>query len=334
MSPLHEMLNAGPRAESSKWQFAAGYRYLHSDRHFVGSDEQEHRGEEGSQVINDSHFIDLALTYAITNRLSLMFTIPYATHDRSSVVRDANRTILHRYHTQNEGLGDLRITGNSWLFDPNAHVRGNVLLGIGVDAPTGRDDAEDYFDTYDVKSKSVVKTLRTVDQSIQLGDGGWGAVVDVFAYRRLSDTLTASFSGQYTITPEETNGVATNRSNPYEQIMGIADSYSARLGLDYSVWSIPNLTFTLAARAEGVPVHDLVGGNDGFRRPGYTVSIEPGVRAVIGSYALSLNTSLAVYRNRERSVADRRLSADTGVYQHGDAAFADYLVQFNVTTSF
>src|SRR5688572_21969431 len=115
MSLLDRMLCDDCHEAEPRWQLASGYRYLHSDRHFVGSVEQKHRGEEGSQVINDSHFIDLALTYAITNRLSLMLTIPYATHDRSSVVRDSNRTILHRYHTQNEGLGDLRITGNSWL---------------------------------------------------------------------------------------------------------------------------------------------------------------------------------------------------------------------------
>ena len=43
---------------------------------------------------------------------------------------------------------------------------------------------------------------------------------------------------------------------------------------------------------------------------------------------------IAVYRNRPQSVADKRTTADTGVYRHGDAAFADFFVTLGVSRRF
>ncbi|MBM3824726.1 MAG: hypothetical protein FJ404_17890 [Verrucomicrobia bacterium] len=45
------------------WEATLGYRWLHSDRHFVGDREQPQRQDLGTEVINDSHFFDLSLRY-------------------------------------------------------------------------------------------------------------------------------------------------------------------------------------------------------------------------------------------------------------------------------
>src|SRR5690349_21886393 len=97
----------GELPPTSGFQFSVGYRWLHSDRHFVGSDEQEQRQEEGSEVINTSHFTDLTLSYAINPRFSASFTVPFVVHDRSQVVRDSSGVILNRFHTQAAGVGDV-----------------------------------------------------------------------------------------------------------------------------------------------------------------------------------------------------------------------------------
>ena len=334
ITPVHAPPGLDSESAAGRMQTSVAYRYLHSDRHYVGSEEQKERKREGSQVINDSHFVDISIDYAFNDRTSLTLAVPYAKHDRSSVVRDSNRNILRRFHTQNSGFADLRLTSNTWLMDPKMHADGNILLGLGVDIPTGNDDAEDYFDTYNATTGQIEKVRRTVDQSVQLGDGGWGVLVDVFAYRRLTPALTVFFNGFYAATPEQTNGVPTFRGNPFEAEMSIADTYMARAGFDYLVWPLHNMTITLDARVEGVPVHDLVGGSDGFRRPGYSMAIEPGVSATVGSYELSLSAPISAYRNRERSVADRRWTEATGVFRHGDAAFADFLVLLNVAKAF
>lgn len=331
--PRHSQ--AGEQADSpARLSSSVAYRWLNSDRHFVGSEEQKQRKREGSQVINRSHFVDFSLTYDFNDRYSATLTIPYADHDRSSVVRDSQRRILQRFHTQNSGLADIRLMGNMWLLDPKTHADGNVLLGLGLDLPTGKKDARDTFQAFDAATGTIVPRVRTVDQSIQLGDGGYGVLLDVYAYKRIRERLSVFATASYAITPENTNGVPTFRGNPFESVMSIADSYMGRVGFDYLVWPRYGLSFTLDGRIEGVAVRDLVGNSDGFRRPGYALAVEPGVSAMVGTYSMSLFVPLTVYRNRQRSVADERETAATGQFRHGDAAFADSLVMFNVTRSF
>ncbi len=79
---------------------------------------------------------------------------------------------------------------------------------------------------------------------------------------------------------------------------------------------------------EGVPVRDVFGGSDGFRRPGYGISVDPGILYAHGLYTFSANVPWAVERNRKRSVADYQN------HTHGDAAFADYALIFSLSRRF
>ena len=334
--PLNESEkdNSADKSEgnnSSDFQATVAYRSFRSDRHFVGEEEQKERQHEGSEVINNSRFIDVSFDYSFDDVYNASLTIPFAYHDRSQVVRDSNRTILQRFHTQSAGFGDLQVLGSKLLFDPKVARKGNTTIGLGVDIPTGQDDIEDTFMVYDAASKKIVAETRTVDQSIQLSDGGWGAILYVNTFYNFFPQVTGFFDATYTITPEEKNGVRTFRSNPFEAEMSIADNYLARAGMSYVVLPKHNLTLSLSARMEGVRVHDLVGGSDGFRRPGYDISIEPGISMNIESWLFNLYVPISIERNRQRSVPDRQQSAATGRYSHGDAAFADYSVTFAVT---
>jgi hypothetical protein len=80
------------------------------------------------------------------------------------------------------------------------------------------------------------------------------------------------------------------------------------------------LTASIGGRWEGVPSSDLIGGDKGFRRPGYTISLEPGVSIMTGRSSISLSVPIAIERNRVRSHADKLNG------RHGDATFADFLV--------
>jgi hypothetical protein len=95
------------------------------------------------------------------------------------------------------------------------------------------------------------------------------------------------------------------------------------------VWPKHSLSFSLAGRIEGVPVHDLVGGSEGFRRPGYAVSIEPGISVAVKSWSFSLNTPVALYRNREQSVSEK-----TAGIEPIAAGFADFVVTCSVIKKF
>lgn len=327
MTPGHygiQLGNEGVLPPSSGFQGSVGYRWLHSDRMFINDIEQTQREAEGSQEINNSSFVDLGISYAFTPRLSATFTLPFSIHDRSQVVRafDAQRTIIERFHTQSAGLGDIRLEGNAWILNPETHVKGNALLGLGIAAPTGDRDAQD---TFEIPFGTTPRAqIHAVDQSIQLGNGGWGVTLDIYAYRQILHRLNGFVNGFYTVTPEE-------KYTPTASLVGdysIGDSYLGRAGFEYLVWPQYSMSFSLAGRIEGVPVHDLVGGSDGFRRPGYAVSIEPGVSAMVKSWSFSVNTPVALYRNRLLSVPEKA----TGVASA--AGFADFVVTCNVAKKF
>ena len=326
LTPGHSDIHAGAGEilpPSSGFQAAVGYRWLHSDRMFANDVEQKQIETEGSQEINDSHFIDLSISYAFTPRFSATLTLPFSVHDRSQVVRAYDGTIVQRFHTQASGIGDVRLEGNAWLLDPQTHMKGNVLLGVGVSAPSGDRDAQD---TFLVPSFSGPRARRlSVDQSIQPGNGGWGILLDLYAYWELAPRLNGFVNGSYTFTPEEKYSPTATFVGDYS----IADSYLGRGGFEYLVWPKHSLTLSLAGRIDGVPVHDLVGGSGGFRRPGYAVSIEPGVSLAFKSWSISVNTPVALYRNREQSVSEKNLGLDPVA-----AGFADFIVTCSVMKSF
>src|SRR5690349_10877187 len=60
-----------PHHDQSKWQFNANYRYFKSFRHFKGKEEQEERVEQGTEVRNFSHALDLSILRQFNNRFSM-----------------------------------------------------------------------------------------------------------------------------------------------------------------------------------------------------------------------------------------------------------------------
>ncbi|UXI70502.1 hypothetical protein [Tahibacter amnicola] len=289
------------------WQVGMAYRWFRSDRHFVGHSEQTHRQREGSEVVNRSHFLDLNLTYAATDRLWITATIPYFASDRSSLYEHDR---VHRHHTQSAGLADVRVTGTWWMRDPESAKDMNWAIGVGIKAPTG-----DYENT-DVFQRTNGPTTRYVDSSIQPGDGGWGVVVETQGYWRFAEQWAGYFNGSYLINPAERNRT-TNFSVP--------DAYLARIGVDFMPKELHGFGFSLGGRVEGVPPHDLIGGNGGSRRPGYAISVEPGVQFANESWSAGLTVPVAVDRSRQRTYR---------AANHGDAAFADYSVNFTINRRF
>lgn len=306
--------------ERGELQVSVAYRYLHSDRHFVGDEEQTHRQKEDTQVENHSHFIDLTATYAVNQRLWLNLTFPFVSHERSSLYEHDR---MNRYSTYSGGLGDIRLTSTFWVFNPGDHPRGNFSLGAGFKAPTGDYKAKDVF------HRPGGPESRYVDSSIQPGDGGWGAVLEAQGFFSFTGLLSAYANGFYLINPKEL---------VEETGYSVPDGYMARAGLSYVVWPGVlsraveaqeddlglSLALSLGGRIEGVPPRDVFGGDLGRRRPGYAVGIEPGLTVTKGRYFASLTTPVAVYRNRQQSYPESLVG------RHGDAAFADFTVNLTV----
>ncbi len=323
--------------EAGQWQANVGYRWLHSDRHFSGNDElnppgapvgggneNKSRNYFGDQIINDSHFLDLSATYAITKRFSATLTLPFVSSDRSQPVAvkvkptedtPGTVTIYDRYSTQASGLADISLRFNGWVFDPDKHHEGNISFGVGMKFPTGDSEARDVFEGRDAKTGIITGSQNYVDQSIQPGDGGWGIILQTQAFQKVVGDLYGYMDASYLINPQ-VRDPATGYSTP--------DSYLMRLGFSYAVWPAKGLSLSIGGRMEGVPSTDWFGDSTGSRRPGYAISIEPGITWIYKKLAITVTAPVAVAINRERNFAGNA----------GDAAFADYIITSAISYRF
>jgi hypothetical protein len=314
-----------------RWQMAFGYRTFRSHRHFVGSVEQNaentakglaERDRASTEVINHVHIPSLAVSYGLTDRLSLSADLPYFHAHRRSPWSGSRPS----YVTRASGIGDLNLVGRYWVGDPAKSHSQNLSVGLGFKLPTGNDRAEDDFLVRMLPNGERIESRRPVDQSIQPGDGGFGLIAELQAFKSMG-RFVAFASGSYLSNPREQNDFLRDPSatnpDPSSAYLSIADQYSARVGV---ATSLKKLGVSLGARLEGVPSSDLIGGDMGRRRPGYTVAIEPGVSYGWKGNAISLSVPYLVRRVRTQNISDKLESQRTGHHENGDAAFADYVV--------
>lgn len=339
--------------ESGEFQVGTNYRYFHSWRHFVGKEEQlerqttggghdENGVERGNAVNIYSHALDFNVSYGITNRIQINATLPYVHNERSQVLRQTTpiKDTL-RYSVYAQGIGDARLSVNYWFFDPKTAHKGNLMLGLGLKLNTGSHDEMDDAPQIDGTTKSVV-----MDQAIQPGDGGVGISAELQVFRQLTGRLYGFANGYYLFNPKESNG--TFKSPPKAGLEGYEiyaspDQYFARAGLSVSIDKKENFNVSLAGRLEGIPAYDAFGGQVAYRRPGYVAAIEYGFSYRIGKHNLSLFLPYNIIKNRIQSAADiasqdlqNSVITDPAkrVHVQGDAAFADYSINFGYSYRF
>jgi hypothetical protein len=310
-----------------QWQVGGNYRYFRSHRHYKGTAEQTIRATQGTEVVNYSHSWDANISYGISNRLSANLILPFQYIERSSLYEHGGK---ERHSTFAGGLADIRLSANYWLFDPLKHQHGNISVGLGLKLPTGKDNVTSLF--HNVDGTTVRKV---VDQSIQPGDGGFGVSMELQGYQQIWKTLSVYGSAFYLANPRDYNNTLTSGKLPNGDpiYMSVCDQYLTRLGLS---WQTPlqGVQLSVGGRFEGVTVHDLLGRSDGFRRPGSVLSIEPGLAWYSGRTGFSVTVPVAMKRNRPQSVIDILKTDVTGVFTNGDAAFADYSLNFSFVYRF
>jgi len=278
----------------------------------VGDVEQPQRVAQDTQQENKIHLFDVSVNYRVSRRWSLTMSAP---------IMDADR-INHRTNglTQSTGIGDMSVGARFWVWRPPSESRQNVEIGFSLKVPTGKPNVTSLITGTAIPST----TPTTVDQSIQLGDAGTGLAIDYVAYKALPARFTLFSTGVYLMNPRNTYTATT----PAARELSVPDQYLIRAGLGYAVPRIHGVAISVAMRDEGVPARDLIGREDGFRRPGYGVSVEPGLQFARGRDMWSFSYAIAVRRDRTRSVPDVRAGT------HGDAAFADGILMLNYSRSF
>lgn len=302
----------GAAASPGKWTVGVSYRWQDSFRHFVGDVEQPQRVEQNTQQENKIHLFDVSVAYRASRRWTLEFSAPFMVADR----------INHRTNglTQSNGLGDIVMGAKFWIWRPPTESRQNIQVGFDLKVPTGKPDVTSLI----TGTSTPSSTPTTVDQSIQLGDSGVGFALNYLAYKALGTRFTLFSTGIYLLNPKNTYTPTT----PGARTLSVPDQYLWRAGVGYAVPKFRGVAVSVAMRDEGVPARDLIGREDGFRRPGYAVSIEPGLEFSRGRNLWSFSYAIALHRDRTRSVQD--IVAGT----HGDAAFADTVLFLGYSRSF
>ena len=299
--------NAGGQASSS-WRHNLtvdiGYRVFNSNKYFQGSTEIP----RPSAIRNHQNIFDVGIEYVLNPRWSLIADVPVYNGTRNQLYPPTGIF-------QVSGLGDINIGAQRWVFRPPTENGGNVAVNASLKIPTGIKDA-----TGSALYKGQTITA-TADQSMQPGDGGWGFNVGTQAYKPVWRMASVYAQANYLFNPENTNGVATFRSQPGQGFMSVTDQYLYRAGVSQGVPKLRGLALSLGIRGEGVPVRDLLGSSDGFRRPGDIVSLDPGLIFRYKRDSFYVNGPWALYRNRPPSVPEIQYNIT-----NGDAFFSDYTV--------
>jgi hypothetical protein len=320
-------------SDERAWLLSANSRYFKSFRHFVGTEERKERLEQGTEVINYTYSLDLALTRNFKNGWSVFFDLPVISNARSSMYEHGGNGAKNaRHYTRSFGIGDVRFGAYKWILDPAQMPTWNVQVGLGIKLPTGDYKYQDYF----VKNDTT-RILGPVDQSIQLGDGGTGVTAEVNAFYNITNVFGVFGNLYYLANPREQNGVSTGRGQAPSavnvkygnDVMSVPDQYMLRAGITAK---LNRLTISGGIRKEEIPSEDLFGGSRGFRRPGYVISLEPGLNYQLNRATFYAYVPVAIKRNRTQSAFDKRRTAGEGTHFQGDAAFSDYLV--NIGCSF
>jgi len=264
----------GPYLEGGDWQVLMFYRGYESTQHFQGTKPFPELDANGPR--NSQQLFSADVTWAPSTRFNLSLLVPIFSNDFD--VRRAPPAGGDRVWVPigASGIGDVNVRGRYWLLDPNGSHGGrhNVGLSLGIKLPTGKQDrTADYF------GRQV-----PVDVSIQTGDGHWGGLASLYAFQN-AGRATFYATGTYLSVPGNTTGVPTffgSLANPGNTTFNsAADQFSAQVGTSVTIipkWLIPSLAY----RIEGVPVSDLFGASDGFRRPGVIGFVEPGLNFVFG----------------------------------------------------
>ena len=272
-------------------------KYSRADENWSGIKHDLDRERAGNNVINRQSIFDLRTSFGISERWSATLSIPWVRGSWSVPLPLVPAGTRHEQDA--EGFGDIVALGRFWGLKPSENPRGNFQIGIGLKVPTGEENAQhDYPDLQGDDFRS-----RAVDVSIQPGDGGWGGILDLFAFRDVGEVRLFA-QGSYLSNPREENRTLSTASELVGPLLvpshlrfnSVADQYFLQAGGSVAIgggWGVG-----AAMRWEGVPQRDLIGDHDGFRRPGYTVSVAPSLTWTSGNWSVSLAVPITTMRNR------------------------------------
>jgi hypothetical protein len=291
-----------PFLHQGDWQVSFGYSGYVSDLHYQGRNPFPELDPFGPD--NTQHLLSLGFQRGFTDRLSLGVTVPLHFNDfvLTRVPPGSTTGQLVRDGTSSRGLGDVSVRGRYWVLDTFENGGRNFSVGLAVKLPTGKSSVSD----------SIFGRQIPVDWSVQLGDGGWGFAPSLDGFYALN-RLTFHGSALYLFNPKNTTDtpaffpMLSNR--PDAPLNTVADQFNGHAGVSLSLG--PRLpTPTISYRVAAVPVTDVIGKSEGFRRPATLGFVEPGFEYSFGPHRLSFSVAFLQYVNvKDAPLTPRREDA-------------------------
>jgi cytochrome oxidase Cu insertion factor (SCO1/SenC/PrrC family) len=302
------------------WTTTFGVRHVYSHVHFSGPTENFSRAQLGTEVQSKTNIDTLLFTYQLTPRLSFTGTVPFLYASRR---QQSQYATLHT-----SGLSDVSFGAQYWLRSPRSSksATNNAQIGLSLLAPSGNDRQSNVVAT----TYGGPTSTQYPDYSVQPGAGTWGMIMSWQAFQNLGSNTIAFVDGNYVMTQggyhsfwTSHGGTTTNPPSPtpgMTQFDAIQDQYMVEVGASHPAPGVRGLGLTLSIRDEGVPAHNLIGNDLGFRRPGFGIALTPGFIYTRGAHMLQFSLGKVLIRDRTKSVAEEI----NGVHE-GDAAFANYV---------
>lgn len=300
-----------------QWELTTSFLRFVSDQHYIGTSPNL-RLTPYAGPVNTRNQINFDLNYGLTSQWRLGLDVPLQFQTYNLHRKLPGSTDIVPIHTGANGIGDITLRAGYWLFSTE-QSRGNVSVSMGLEMPTGDSDA----------TSNVQGTFIPVDISVQPGTGGWGIAPAVQAFRNFGP-VTAYGVATYVMTPQDTSGVPSffpslfGRPNP--AVNSIADQFLFEAGASIATplhWISP----TLGYRVAGVPVSDLIGDSNGFRRPATLNYIEPGVNIRLFGRVLNVSVPVVTYINIKPRIIN-------GQNANTDSTVPDYMLRLTYSFRF
>ena len=306
-----------PYLQKGEWQAGMVYRQFTADHQYQGTELSPLVTALGTNVISKMYYTELTATGALNPQWNLSLSLPIILNASSNRALPQTSADSPRFVQSTSGIGDTIFTARHWIMNTDHNTTQNVSVGAGLKIPTGNENASDKF------PNALGQDLRerVVDQSIQLGDSGWGFLATLEAFKQFGN-LSVFGSGVYLFNPKGQNRTLSPPSmlnpvgplavNEKQRFNTVSDSYLVRAGVAYALPPLQGLSLSLAGRIEGVPVNDLFGTTAGFRRPGYYLTLEPGIIYSRAKTTLALNVPCRLHQNVKPSLGFVRDSTFAG----------------------
>lgn len=303
----------GLGAGGGKYSLSVGWRAAKASKSYFDS-RLNHDFTDLWKPVEKLNIIDVTGRYQPHRRFAVTATLPIVLNDFSMLFPPQSPKLGQRYGWGSTGVGDLAIYSQGWLLDPRLNAFGNASIGAGIKIPTGNWDLK--ANIPDETGNNILR--RAIYPNVmQPGDGGVGILVGFEAFKvfrrpHFLRGVTLFASGNYLINPRNTNGTQSMISglgvpltpNFRDRVTNsVSDSYAVQVGLGYRLPVlrdnplVKGLRLRAVGRCEGVNSHDLFGENDGFRQPGYAMSVGPGLSYSYGKHTILVDVPIVFSRH-------------------------------------